>query len=38
MKLENYARFEVFTAVTLKNSVAWDVTPCDPYKKSEKFQ
>jgi hypothetical protein len=22
------ARFEVFTAVTMKNGVFWDVTPC----------
>jgi hypothetical protein len=25
-------RFEVFTAVTLKNGVFWDVTPCGSYK------
>jgi hypothetical protein len=24
----NVVRFEVFTAVTMKNSVFWDVTPC----------
>jgi hypothetical protein len=24
--------FEVFTAVTIKNGVFWDVTPCDSYK------
>jgi hypothetical protein len=23
-----YVRFEVFTAVTMKNEVFWDVTPC----------
>jgi hypothetical protein len=23
-----HARFEVFTAVTMKNGVFWDVTPC----------
>jgi hypothetical protein len=23
-----YVRFEVFTAVTMKNAVFWDVTPC----------
>jgi hypothetical protein len=23
-------RFEVFTAVTMKNAVFWDVTPCRP--------
>jgi hypothetical protein len=27
-----YVRFEVFTAVTMKNSVFWDVTPCDSCK------
>jgi hypothetical protein len=25
-------RFEVFTAVTMKNAVFWDVTPCGSYK------
>jgi hypothetical protein len=24
----SYVRFEVFTAVTMKNAVFWDVTPC----------
>jgi hypothetical protein len=24
----SYARFEVFTAVTMKNAVYWDVVPC----------
>jgi hypothetical protein len=24
----NYVRFEVFTAVTMKNAVFWDVAPC----------
>jgi hypothetical protein len=23
-----YVRFEVFTTVTMKNAVFWDVTPC----------
>jgi hypothetical protein len=27
-KQKNYVRFEVFTAVTMKNGVFWDVTPC----------
>jgi hypothetical protein len=27
------ARFEVFTAVTMKNSIFWDVTPCGSCKK-----
>jgi hypothetical protein len=26
-------RFEVFTVVTVKRSIFWDVTPCDSYKK-----
>jgi hypothetical protein len=27
-----YVRLEVFTAVTMKNVVFWDVTPCDSCK------
>jgi hypothetical protein len=27
-----YLRFEVFTAVTMKNCVFWDVTPCGSFK------
>jgi hypothetical protein len=27
-----YVRFEVFTAVTMKNGVFWDVRPCDSCK------
>jgi hypothetical protein len=27
-----YERFEVFTAVTMKNAVFWDVTPCGSCK------
>jgi hypothetical protein len=27
-----HVRFEVFTAVTLKNGVFWDVTPCGSCK------
>jgi hypothetical protein len=26
--ISNYVRFEVFTAVTMKNGVFWVVTPC----------
>jgi hypothetical protein len=26
----NSVKFEVFTAMTMKNEVYWDVTPCDP--------
>jgi hypothetical protein len=28
----NNVRFEVFTAVTVKNGVFWDVTPCGSCK------
>jgi hypothetical protein len=28
----NVVRFEVFTAVTMKNGVFWDVTPCGSCK------
>jgi hypothetical protein len=30
--LLNPVRFEVFTAVTMKNGVFWDVTPCGSCK------
>jgi hypothetical protein len=30
--MKNGVRFEVFTAVTMKNGVSWDVTPCDSYE------
>jgi hypothetical protein len=29
---ENDARLEVFTAVTMKNAIFWDVTPYGSYK------
>jgi hypothetical protein len=29
---KKYVRFEVFTAVTMKNCVFWDVTPCGSCK------
>jgi hypothetical protein len=28
----SFVRFEVFTAVTMKNAVFWDVTPCGSCK------
>jgi hypothetical protein len=31
----NYVRFEVFTAVTMKNGVFWVVTPCGSCKNPE---
>jgi hypothetical protein len=30
--IPNLVRFEVFTAVTMKNGVFWDVTPCGSCK------
>jgi hypothetical protein len=30
-----YVRFEVFTAVTMKNGVFWDVTPCGSCKNPD---
>jgi hypothetical protein len=32
--VRNNVKFEVFTAVTTKNAVFWDVTPCGSYKYS----
>jgi hypothetical protein len=29
---KNYVRFEVFTAVTMKSGVSWDVTTCGSCK------
>jgi hypothetical protein len=29
---EKFVRFEVFMAVTMKNGVFWDVTPCGSCK------
>jgi hypothetical protein len=30
--LSKYVRFEVFTAVTMKNGALWDFTPCGSCK------
>jgi hypothetical protein len=30
-------RYEVFTAVTMKSSILWDITPCSPAKDRESF-
>jgi hypothetical protein len=32
-----YIRFEVFTAVTMKNGVFWDVTPCGMLRRNTKY-
>jgi hypothetical protein len=29
--------FEVLTAVAMKSSVSWDITPCSPVKMSQRF-
>jgi hypothetical protein len=29
---DNFVRVEIFTAVTMKNSVVWDVTPYGSFK------
>jgi hypothetical protein len=31
-KFPIFIKFEVFTTVTMKNNVFWDVTPCDSCK------
>jgi hypothetical protein len=31
-KVNVFVRFEVSTAVTMKNDIFWDVTPCGSYK------
>jgi hypothetical protein len=36
MSKYNYVRFEVFTAVTMKNDVSWGVTPCG-FCKNRRF-
>jgi hypothetical protein len=32
-----YVRFEVLTAVVMKSSIFWDITPCSPLKFSRHF-
>jgi hypothetical protein len=32
INMSHNVRFEVFMAVTMKNAVFWDVTPCGSYK------
>jgi hypothetical protein len=34
--LQSNIRFEVFTAVTMKNAVFWDVTPCGSCGKNRR--
>jgi hypothetical protein len=31
-QIDVLVKFEVFTEVTMKNAVSWDVTPCGSYK------
>jgi hypothetical protein len=30
-----YAGFEILTAVVMKSTIFWDITPCSPLKVSE---
>jgi hypothetical protein len=32
LKTQFHGRFEIFTAMTMKNGVFWDVTPCGSCK------
>jgi hypothetical protein len=34
---ENYIRFEVLTAVVMKSTVFWDITPCGPLLVNRRF-
>jgi hypothetical protein len=36
-KIDIYVRFEVFTEVTMKNGVYWDITPCGS-SKNRRFE
>jgi hypothetical protein len=36
LQLLSYVRFEVFTVVTIKNAIFWEVTPCVRTDVSEK--
>jgi hypothetical protein len=33
----NYAGFEALTAVVMKISIFWDITPCSPLKANRQF-
>jgi hypothetical protein len=33
----NYVAFEVLTAVVMKSSIFWDITPCSPLKVNRSF-
>jgi hypothetical protein len=33
----NYFPFEVLTAVVMKSSICWDITPCSPLKVNRRF-
>jgi hypothetical protein len=32
-----YVGFEVLTAVVMKNTIFWDITPCSPLKVNRRF-
>jgi hypothetical protein len=33
----NYTESEVLTAVFMKSSISWDITPCSPLKVNRRF-
>jgi hypothetical protein len=33
----NYLEFEVCTAVIMKSTIFWDITPCSPLKVNRRF-
>jgi hypothetical protein len=36
-KFFRFVGFEVLTAVVVKSSIFWDVTPCGPFKVNRRF-
>jgi hypothetical protein len=37
LKLIKYVGFEVLTAVVLKGTIFWDITPCGPLSVNQRF-
>jgi hypothetical protein len=38
MNAGKYVGFEVLTAVIMRNSIFWDITPCSPLKVRPRFR
>jgi hypothetical protein len=36
--IETYVGFEFLTAVGMKSSIFWDITPCNPMKVNRRFE